>query len=216
MSISRNVTGVVLLVGLLAAGPARAGVFSLTPDLIPANGGFSSAGGCFGGFGFCTSGLTSSHYVLTSPPTFDAVGETLHYQATYTGAFTDLSGNLLATFVALGTDVFQIYGRTSATDVGTWNAALIEESVHVSAGGHTIDLNLDDNFNSLGQVSILPNGPGYDVSSAFTVHGVFSIDGSPEFDPGAFPIAGADLPEPASLTLLAVPLLALHRRRARR
>lgn len=216
MTISRNVAVGLLALGLLAAGPARAAIFSLTPDLIPANSGFASSGGCFGPFGFCTSGLVSANYVLTSPPTFDAVGETLHYQATYTGALTDLDGNLLGTFTALGTDVFQIYGRGSATDVGAWNAALIDESVHVSAAGHTIDLNLDDSHNSLGQVSILPDGDGYDVSSTFAVYGEFAIDGSPAFDPGAFPIAGASLPEPASLTLLALPLLALRRLRRTR
>ncbi|HVC62438.1 MAG TPA: hypothetical protein VND19_19000 [Acetobacteraceae bacterium] len=211
-----------LAVGLAATGSARASVITTSPTLpllgIPY--GSPTGPGCFSAIGVCVTPGTFTQTAIVSSG-FGPSGQDIVTDTTFTAALTTLTNAPLGSVALTGTLEEEVLGRTSATELGTWATDLVAMSLSGPALGHTLTLTLDSLHPSVGTTSIAPFSSGnvqeFQVQSFFDVFVDLSLDGAHPRSTTVGPIlVAAGVPEPASLTLLALPLLALSAARRRR
>ncbi len=176
----------------------------------------SSGVGCFPAAGVCVSPGT---FTLTSVVSsiFNPSGQDIVANVDYAGRLTDLTQAPIGPVLLSGTLEEVVEGRTFATEIGSWPTDLVALSLTGSVQGQTLALTLDPAHDSSGVTSIDPIGGGereaYLISSFFDVFVELSLDG---LNATRGPIRATVAPEPATLTMLALPLAALTVMRRRR
>lgn len=211
-----------LLVAGIAAtfawqGPARASVLESSATLPLLNFPYTILGGtCFSGVGLCVSG---GSYMLTTV-TFSAQSsdETFVTDATGTIDVTNaVTHALVATVSLAGTITQVVIGRLNPGDIGSWTVDLTDLDLTGTLLGHpvTMVLNPADLADDVGTTSIAQSGAFFSVNSFFDVFAEVTFEGNTAF-PSGTATATATAPEPATLALLAGPLLAMAGLRRRR
>jgi hypothetical protein len=210
-----------LAIGLATAGPADASVISATPTLPLFGVPYSSPGaGCFPAVSLCVQKVT-----FTLVPgvdfmnTFSGGNEFITTDVTATSVLVN-AAHQVTSIPVTGTLTQEIIGRTSITEIGSWNTVITAMSLTGAFLGHTLDAVIDPDpaTPSTGQTSIQPRGgdrDGFLINSFFDVFVDITLEGT-GLTTGRGPIpvvAGA--PEPAGLALIAIPLLALGALRRR-
>ena len=211
-----------LIAGLGATGAARAGVITNSPTLpllgIPY--GSPTGAGCFAAVGVCVTPGTLTRTALVSSQ-FNLSGQDIVTDATFTAKLTTLGNAPLGSIALSGTVEEEVLGRTTSTETGSWTTDLTALSLSGPAFGHTLTVMLDPSNTSSGTTSIEPyvgdGTPKFEVNSFFDVFLDLSLDSTPPLSTSIGPIfVVAGVPEPASLSLLALPMLALLLARAYR
>ena len=127
------------------AGSTQASVISSSPIFPPIPLSFSSltGAGCFDTAGVC---VTPGIFTLTSAvPTFNMAGQEIDADATYTGSLTTLPPGSapLGSFTLTGTVDFDLLGRTSSTETGSWTTELTGMSLSGPLLGGTLTATLE-------------------------------------------------------------------------
>jgi hypothetical protein len=213
-------------IGLGGMTSARADIISSSPSLPVLGVPYTSAvgAGCFPLAGFC---VTAGSLTLTSlvSSTFDLTGQDIITDASYSGELTNLSSVPIAPVNLTGMIEQEVVGRTSNTETGTWVTDITSLSLSGTVEGFTLDLTLDTDsaVPSAGSTSVtsLGNGGGqqnlsYDISSFFDVFVDLTYHTPTPLHATREITGEIGVPEPASLVLLAAPLLALAAARRRR
>jgi hypothetical protein len=207
----------------LGTGIAGAAIISSTPALPPLGVPFIVPGGagCFASVNICVlSGAIS--FTSVDPSTFDATGQHITGDATYQGLIT-IAGQTVPITLS-GTIAMGVEGRTFSTETGSWNTDLDALSLSVPVLGDTLTLELDPSNDSTGMASVEPVSGGgdqdqllYRIDSFFDVFVDLTLDTTTPLHATRGPIRVTLAPEPASLVLLAAPVLGLAaiRRRPR-
>jgi hypothetical protein len=208
---------------------ARADIISSSPSLPVLDVPYTSAvgAGCFPAAGFCVS---AGSLTLTAPATSDFTtspgNQLITSDATYSGELTtDPGGAPAGTLNLTGTIAQEVVGRTSDTETGSWVDDITSLSLSGTLEGNPLDLTLDpaDLSEDTGSTSItsLSGGQNDGKESLYDISSFFDVFVELSYNNGALTttrqITGEiGVPEPASLTLLAAPLLALGVARRRR
>jgi hypothetical protein len=213
-------------IGLGGMTSARADIISSSPSLPVLDVPYTSAvgAGCFPLAGFC---ITAGALTLTAPVTSNIVGsnQDITTGASYSGELTTYPGGTPITPVNLtGTIEQEVLGRTSNTETGTWVTDITSLSLSGTVDGYPLDLTLDLADPSTGSTSITSLGGGqgnqggslYDISSFFDVFVDLTYHTPTPLHVTKEITGEIGVPEPASLVLLAAPLLALAVARRRR
>jgi hypothetical protein len=205
-----------------AVGSARASIIETTPTLPLLGAPYTTLGGnCFPHAGFC---VADAEFTLTSLASGgfmqNPTSEFITTNATATIDLTSLSDVPLATATLTGVIQQEVLGRLNPSDAGSWTVDLVSVSLSGTLGGDpvTMMLNPDDLALDTGTTSIVPAAGNFSVSSFFDVFTALTYDG-PNGLLTATPsgIATAtSAPEPATLALLAIPLLGMATVRRRR
>jgi hypothetical protein len=217
---SRRFVPAIWLAALCAgATAARADVVTNSPSLPVLDSPYiaSASIGCFPTAMVCVSAGSLTLTSLVSS-TFTGTEQDITADATYMGELTNLSNSPIGPLDLTGTVTEEILGRMSDTDTGTWTTDLTALSLSGPALGQTLDVVLDSSNASAGTTSVTPIGEHtYDIGSFFDIYLDLSIPGTP-LSTSVGPVQASLQPvnEPASLALLAAPLLALAATRRRR
>lgn len=222
------------IIGLLAAaaigqvvcaGVANASVISSSPTLPVLGVPYTSASGagCFPALNRC---ITAGSLTLTSVVSsgFNPAGQDIVANATYAGLLTTTSGVPVMPVTLTGTLEEEVFGRTTSTELGTWNTELLSLSLSGTLLGGTLTLGLDPMHSSDGTASIakihIGNAEAFSISSFFDVFVELSLDGAlglPPLSTTRGPITfGLGVPEPATMALMFPALLGLAAMRRRR
>jgi hypothetical protein len=205
----------------LGSGVASAAIISSTPTLPPLGVPFiaPTGVGCFGALNVCvTSGAIS--FTSVDPSTFDVNGQHITGDATYQGLIT-MSGQTTP-LTLTGPITMGVEGRTFDTQLGSWNTDLDGLSLSGMVLGHMLTLKLDPSNESTGMASVELIGGGdqdqplYRIDSFFDVFVDLTLDSIPPLHTTRGPIHLTLAAEPASLALLAGPILGLAAVRRRR
>jgi hypothetical protein len=214
-----------LMVSLAVAAacrtPARASVISATPTLPLLGVPYASSvgAGCFPAQAVCIQPgtLTLTSVVPPGVPPFNAAGQDIVANATYSGIFTDASNTPLGVVTLTGTVEQEILGRTTSTQTGTWATELLSLSMSGPFMGHTLSISLSSSSPSTGVTSIIPitgSGPDegmFQIDSSFDVFIDLTLDTQIPLHttrgPITFAATAAAVPEPAGLGILAIALL---------
>ena len=149
------------------------------------------------------------------------MGQDIVANATLTGNVTTQS--TVVPVVLTGTVEEEVLGRTATTQTGSWTTQVLSFDLGGPVPGGTLDLGLDTSHMSTGGASVddVPGQDGlFSVDSFFDVFVELTFQGPPGSLPlsttrGPFVVSLA--PEPATLVLLAGPMLGLAiLRRSRR
>jgi len=217
-----SVAAMCVIAGLAAPGAARAGVITDSPTLpllgIPY--GSPTGAGCFVAVGVCVTPGTLTQTALVSSQ-FNLSGQDIVTDATFTATLTTLANAPLGSITLNGTVEQEVLGRTTSTETGSWTTDLAAVSLSGPVLGHTLTVMLDPSNTSNGITSIEPYAgdgtPKFEIDSFFDVFLDLSLDSTPPLNTSIGPIfVVAGVPEPASLSLLALPMLALLLARAYR
>jgi hypothetical protein len=112
---------IVLAIALAGFGSAEASVVSASPTLPPDTGahvGINGGAGCFPTFGVCAAAGTFYGFSPISS-TFDAAGQELLFNATFTTIVTNLSNVPIGTIAFTGEFGETVFGRTSPDETGS-------------------------------------------------------------------------------------------------
>jgi hypothetical protein len=202
-----------IAVALAATSPARADVLESSPTLPLLGDPYTIPGGaCFSGVSVC---VTDGSFTLTSVTSSSTTGSPEDF-TTNAVATIDLTPS--GTVTLTGSIEQEVLGRASPTETGSWTAELLSLSLSGTLGGFPLTMTLNSSDTSSGTTSITPDGGDFIVNSFFDVFAELTYDG-PNGVLTATPsgIATATgVPEPATLALLAGPLLAMSAVRRRR
>ncbi len=133
-----------------------------------------------------------------------------------------INGSPNVAFTLLGSVSVIAYGRTSDSDLGTFNTQMLSMDMTGIVGGYSVVLKLDPANPTLGQTTIsnAPNGM-FRIDSFFDVFTEISLDGGSTYTPqssGAM-VSLQTVPEPSSLVIGAtasvIGLACVARRRRR-
>src|SRR5271166_701738 len=214
------VLGACVAVALAGMGSARADVFESSPTLPLLGVPYTIPGGnCFPTAGFCVAG---GAFTLTSltPPGFvqNSMSEDITTNATFTGELTNLSHSPVGTVTLTGTIEQEVEGRQNQFDTGSWTVDLLSVSLSGTVAGFPLTMTLNTADTSSGTTSIAQTGANFTANSFFDVFVDLTYDG-PNGVLTAMPSGTATangVPEPATLMLLAGPLLVMSALRRRR
>jgi hypothetical protein len=200
-------------VALVGMAPARADVLESSPTLPLLGDPYTIPGGaCFSGISVC---VTDGSFTLTSLTSSSTIGSTEEFT---TNAVATIDLTPTATVTLTGTIEQEVLGRTGLTVAGSWTADLLSLSLSGTLNGNPLTMTLNPGQTSSGTTSIVPDGGDFLVNSFFDVFAVLTYDG-PIGVLTATPSGTATatgVPEPATLALLAGPLLAMSAVRRRR
>jgi hypothetical protein len=208
-----------IVLGLGGITSASAGIITASPSLPLLDVPYASSidAGCFSGAGVCVSAGTLT---LTSEvsSTFDGTGQEIVVEVTYAAVLTNLFGVAIGPVDLTGTMNESVVGRTTNSDTGIWDTEETALSVIGTALGDTLSMTQDPDNGSTGSTSIASNGDGtYLVTSFFDMFVDLSLGTGPPQTTAQGPIFfDVSVPEPSSLALLAVALMALAFVRRRR
>lgn len=208
-----------LIVASLAV--ARADVVTRDPTLPPEVGayvGTNGGAGCFVFFGVCANAGTFGHFVPISS-TFDAAGQELLFDATFTTTVTTLHGTPVGTITFTGDFGETVFGRTFATETGSWNTEIttldLDGTLTGPLAGITGGIGLDHSDTSTGRTSITPVTGGFRINSFFDVFVELTLNTTPPVVVDRGPQVITLVPEPRSLALLLLPVVGLLELRRR-
>ncbi len=212
----RSILGAAVILGLaiLGAETAHASVISSSPDPLPPGSVFmstSGAAGCFPIPMVCVAGGTLSNF-SNIISTFDLTGQVLDFSGQLTAMLTDLSNHPLGTILFQGPISETIFGRTSSTELGTWNTQITSLDLVGMFGGHTLEVVQDTDNPSLGQTTIAAfDDNKFLITSFFDVFVDINLDTLPPLTTGRGPlhVELVPMPEPAGLALILLPLMGL-------
>lgn len=204
-------------------GPAQA-VITSTSDALPLLGvPYTIPGGnCFPTAGFCVAG---GAFTLTSPaPGLYGQYGSNEFFTTYATDTVDLtrypSMTPAGTVTLNGTIEQEVLGRAGLSDIGSWTADLVSVMLTGRLAGHPLTLTLNPADTSSGTTSITPintvNLKEFSVNSFFDVFAEVSYNGLTATPSGTATAPVTSAPEPATLALLAAPLLVMSAVRRRR
>lgn len=215
------VLGACIAVAVAGMGSAQAFVLENTPTLPLIDFPYTTGGGdCFNTAGFC---VTGSAFTLTSvvPSGFvQTADETITAFATDTIDLANLSNMPIGTVTLTGTVTQVVLGRLNPSDTGSWTVDLTGLSLAGTLNGFalTMGLNPADLSMDSGTTSIVQDGAFFEVNSFFDVFTeiTYDVPGGPLHATPSGTATATAAPEPATLALLAVPVLAMSAVRRRR
>jgi len=189
--------------------PPDTGAYYMTPAQIHAD--------------YSTGGLTVDLSQLSYQPDFaDTVmiafagGNEFDTFTSQASALISINGGPAAPLTLAGPVSVEDFGKQGNV-TGTFNTQMLSLDLIGTAAGHSVEIMLDPTLgNTIGQTSITDVGGGqYQISSFFDVFTELSLDGGPFIDQSNGPslVSLQNLPEPSSITLLAVSAITLLRRR---
>jgi hypothetical protein len=199
-------------------GMARASVIEDTATLPLLNFPYMTSGGdCFPTAGFCIAG---NSFTLTSVVSFNQTGpsnedETIVTNAIDTIDLTTLSHAPAGSVLLTGSITQKVIDRLNPTFTGSWTVQLTAMNLSGMLNGLplTLELNPSDLASDVGTTSIVQDGANYLATSFFDVFAEVNYNSLTAFPSGS---ASVGAPEPATLALLAAPVLALGAARRRR
>jgi hypothetical protein len=162
--------------------------------------------------------VTPGTLTLTSlvSQNFTSLGQDIVTDASFTAVLTSLGNAPLGTVQLTGTAEQEVLGRLGATDTGSWTTELTALSLSGTVLGATSNVSLDPSNSSDGNTSITAVGNGtFQINSFFDVFVDITLDSQPPLSTTRGPIQVTAVPEPASLALFALPLLAFAGARRR-
>jgi hypothetical protein len=211
-----------------SAQVARADVIEPKPILPPTVGGYVLPNACITATPtpFCLTNTSFTNFQITSD-TISGGNEVVFTTALFqTTGFLDINGNLgpkIGSLSTTGTVDFIFFGRSSATELGTFSAQITNFDFMGSLGGNKFEAMQDSSTASTGSATISSvsgslDGP-FDVSSFFDIFADVDINGN-SFGIGPR-VATLTTPEPSSSALLLTCVVGLaaagyFRRRSRR
>jgi hypothetical protein len=204
-----------MILGLAIWGikTAQASVISSTPDPLPPGSVFmstSGGAGCFSAVDVCVMGGTLSNFtnIMSS---FDLSGQVLDFSGRLTATLTDLSNKPLGAILFQGPISETIIGRTSSTELGAWVTQITSLDLTGMLGGNKLEVVQDADNPSLGQTTIARFGSKFQITSFFDIFVDINLDSVPPLTTGRGPlhVELVPMPEPASLALIVLPLIAL-------
>jgi hypothetical protein len=213
------VLGACVAGAIAGPGSAQAFVMTNTSNALPLLGvPYTIPGGtCFNTAGFCVASGTLFLTSLAGPGFVQGPSdEDITTNATDTIVLTDLFHVPKGTVTLSGTLEQKVVGRADPSAIGTWTVELESVSLSGMLAGVPITLTLNpaDLALDIGTTSIVPDGQHFHVESFFDVFAEVSYGSLTAF-PSGVTTAGV-VPEPATLALLAGPLLVLSAARRRR
>ena len=208
----------VMLAFVAAAVPVvQASAIQPTPSLPPSTGGYTTGTVCVAlGPGVCVA-EADLHGFTGTTSIFDSSGQSIDSSITFTAdVYTDVGGmpgTLIGPVTLVGPIGILYAGRTSDTELGTFTSSLTELDLMGAFNGHNIEIILNPNMTSGGPTMVAPSGGNFQITSFFDVFTELSLDGGP-FNPGpprTFTLTS--IPEPGSITMLALGVLGVLRRK---
>jgi hypothetical protein len=207
-----TVTAAALLSGVAAA---NADVITPDPTLPPEAGayvGTNGGAGCFASFGVCAEpGVFAGFKPISSA--FDAAGQELVFDATFTTTVTNLSGTPLGTISFTGEFDETVLGRTATEETGSWKTQItdldLDGTLTGPLAGVSGGIGLDPSETSTGETSITPVAGGFRIDSFFDAFVELTLNTSPPVIIERGPQRLALVSEPGALALLALPLVSI-------
>jgi hypothetical protein len=202
-----------VVAALAATASARADVLESTPTLPLLGDPYTIPGGaCFSGVSLC---VADGSFTLTSLVSTNTTGGSEDF---VTNAIATIDLTPAGTVTLTGTIEQNVVGRASLSEPGSWTVELVSLSMSGMLNGFPLTMTLNPGDTSSGTTSIVSDGGGFLANSFFDVFADLTYDG-PNGVLTATPsgIATATgVPEPATLALLAGPVLALSAMRRQR
>jgi hypothetical protein len=205
----------VVLAAVAAVVPvAQASIIQPSPSLPPTTGGYTAGTICVPlGPGVCIVGATL-HGFTGTVSTFDISGQAVDSSVTLTAdVYTDMGGKpgTLIAPVTLGGPIGILYaGRMNDMELGTFTSSLTELDLTGTFHGittHTIEIMLNPMMTSMGPTTVAPSGGNYRIDSFFDVFAELSLDGGPFMAGPSRTFTLTAIPEPGSISLLALGLV---------
>jgi hypothetical protein len=142
--------------------------------------------------------------------------ETESFNSQATG-LVSINGSPNVPFTLNGPVSVDAFGKVGNV-IGTFNTQMLSMDLTGTVLGNSVEIMLDPANPTVGQTSIVPDGPGmYTITSFFDVFTELSLNGGPPIPQNNGPtlVQLQPVPEPASIGLLGAGTLALLRRRSR-
>jgi hypothetical protein len=133
------------------------------------------------------------------------------FTGVFTSTLTDLSNHPLGTVSFQGTIGETIFGRTNATQLGTWNTEITSLDLTGMFQGSTLRVSQDTDNESLGGTTIAEVSEEFLITSFFDIFVDIELASVPPLTTGRGPLHAElqAVPEPGSLTLFLLPLAGL-------
>jgi hypothetical protein len=132
-------------------------------------------------------------------------GEEENFQSVLNG-LVSVGGSPGMPFTLTGPVSVIAYGRTSDSELGTFNTQMLSMDLTGSVGGHSVEVMLDPNQSTLGQTTIAASGNMFHITSFFDIFTEISLDQG-AFVPqtnGPTVVTLGTIPEPSTLVMGAI------------
>jgi hypothetical protein len=212
-----------IVLALGAAASAQASFVTTSPDPFPPGSGYVHAPGCIASgplSGVCSSNVTGT--ILSASSNFTGGNQHTVLNELVTGDLS-VGGGPIGSFSVTGPLDLTLAGRSGPNDTGTFTG-IVDSEDYIGTGTIAgtllpIEFTLDPSQTSTAQITTTPlqgEPPLFRIDSFFDIFSQISIEGGAPIPIGGFPITGVAAPEPATLALLGLPLVALAGLRRRR
>ena len=132
-------------------------------------------------------------------------GEQENFQSVLNG-LVSVGGSPGMPFTLTGPVSVIAYGRTSDSELGTFNTQMLSMDLTGSVAGHSVEVMLDPNQSTLGQTTIAASGSMFHITSFFDVFTEISLDHG-AFVPqtnGPTVVTLGTIPEPSTFVMGAI------------